>query len=215
MKKQMIPCMAAILLMASCGDENKVLVFNGKDLSNWTMFVADSSADPNEVFRAEDGVIKVSGIPNGYIRTKESYSNYTLHVEWRWTAEPKNSGVLLHTRGEDLLWPNSIECQLMNQHAGDIILIGNGAGVTVNDSSYTVPEGKRFQAVRKFEESSENPPGEWNSYDIICNGDNIEIRVNSVLQNMGTALTLTSGQIILQSEGGPIEFRNIYLIPLK
>ena len=202
-------------LLMSCKEDTTVHLFNGKDLGNWTIFVPDSSADPDAVFRVEDGVIKVAGIPNGYIRTIESYSNYKLHLEWRWTAEPKNSGVLLHTQGEDLLWPNSIECQLMNQQAGTIILIGEGAGVSVKDSSYRVETGKRSLVVPRFEESSENPAGEWNSYDITCDGDSIEIIVNGVVQNRGSELTQVSGQIVLQSEGGPIEFRNIYLDPIK
>jgi len=206
---------AVLLGMISCQEDNTIHLFNGNDLSNWTIFVPDSTADPADVFRVEDGVIKVSGIPNGYIRTTESYSDYQLHVEWRWTAEPKNSGVLVHTRGEDLLWPNSIECQLMNQQAGNIVLIGEGAGVTVNGTSFKPDPGKRFKSIPRVEESSENPAGEWNNYDITCKGDHIEIVVNGVLQNRGTELTLTSGQIVLQSEGGPMEFRNIYLLPLE
>jgi len=38
--------------------------------------------------------------------------------------------------------------------------------------------------------------------------------VNGVLQNEGTDASVTSGWICLQSEGSPIEFRNIYLQPL-
>ena len=216
MNTRLLTLITFILLIpiASCNVDDKVLLFNGEDLSNWTIVTPGSTVNPDDVFYVEDGVIKVSGIPNGYIRTRESYSNYAIHVEWRWTADPKNSGVLLHTRGEDLLWPNSIECQLMHERAGDIVLIGDGAGVTVNGTSFKPDPGKRFKSVPRMEDSSENPPGEWNTYDITCNGDQIEIVVNGVLQNRGTDLTLTSGQIVLQSEGGPIEFRNVYLIPL-
>jgi hypothetical protein len=35
-----------------------------------------------------------------------------------------------------------------------------------------------------------------------------------VLQNKGTGINPTEGNIALQSEGGPIQFRNIYLQPL-
>ncbi|MHC4062585.1 MAG: family 16 glycoside hydrolase, partial [Planctomycetota bacterium] len=37
------------------------------------------------------------------------------------------------------------------------------------------------------------------------------LHVNGVLQNEGTKATDTSGKICLQSEGSPIEFRNIYI----
>jgi hypothetical protein len=54
-------------------------LFNGKDLSNWTFFLRD----PATVFTVQNGVIHISGNPFGYLRTKEVYANYKLHVEWR------------------------------------------------------------------------------------------------------------------------------------
>jgi hypothetical protein len=202
-------------IMGSCKEDTAIHLIQGEDLGNWTVFFEDSNVNPDEVFMVEDGVLKVSGVPNGYIRTRESYSNYKLHVEWRWTAEPANSGVLVHTQGEDLFWPKSIECQLQNQNAGDIVLFQEGTGATINGTDYMIEPGEWVMVVRKFEESSENPAGEWNAYDITCEGNNIEIIVNGVLQNRASNLTLSSGQIVLQSEGGPMEFRNITLTPIE
>jgi len=204
------------ILLSTCTKDNKVLLFNGKDLSNWDKVVFES-ADVDEVFKVEDGVIKVSGVPNGYILTKDSYSHYKLHVEWRWSTVPSNSGVLLHLQETNLVeWPLCIESQLKNGSAGDIVMIGQGAGVSAGDSTYFINPGEgRFKVAPKFKESSENPAGEWNTYDITCNGDNIELIVNGVLQNNVTKSTLSSGPIALQSEGTPIEFRNIYLVPLE
>jgi hypothetical protein len=204
------------ILQSACTSDNKVLLFNGEDLSNWEKVVFEA-ADADEVFRVEGGIIKVSGVPNGYILTKDSYSDYKLHVEWRWAAEPSNSGVLTHVQEMNLEeWPFCIEAQLMHPNAGDIVLIGHGAGVTVGDSTYFInPDERRYEVVKKFEESSEKPAGEWNTYDITCHGNNIELKVNGVLQNQATGSTLGSGPIALQSEGSPIEFRNVYLIPLE
>ena len=193
------------ILLSTCTKDNKVLLFNGKDLSNWEKVVFEE-ADVDEVFQVEDGIL-----------TTDSYSNYKLHVEWRWATVPSNSGVLLHVQETNLVeWPLCIESQLKNGSAGDIVMIGHGAGVSVGDSTYLItPEERRFDVSKKFEESSESPAGEWNTYDITCNGDNIEIIVNGVLQNNATKSTLSSGPIALQSEGTPIEFRNVYLIPLE
>jgi hypothetical protein len=202
------------ILLSTCTRDNKVLLFNGKDLSNWDKVVFEQ-ADADEVFRVVDGIIQVSGIPNGYIITRDSYRNYKLHVEWRWAEEPSNSGVLLHVQETNLEeWPLCIEAQLMNSNAGDIVMIGHGAGVSVGDSTYIVNPGEgRFKIARKLKESSEKPAGEWNTYEITCNGDNIELTVNGILQNKATRSTLRSGPVALQSEGTPIEFRNVYLTP--
>ena len=204
------------ILLSTCTNDNKVLLFNGNDLSNWDKVVFEE-ADVDEVFKVEDGIIKVSGVPNAYILTSDSYSNYKLHVEWRWSTVPSNSGVLLHVQETNLVeWPLCIEAQLKNGNAGDIVMIGHGAGVSAGDSTYCInPEERRIKIALKFEESSENPAGEWNTYEITCNGDNIELIVNGILQNNATKSTLSSGPIALQSEGTPIEFRNVYLIPLE
>lgn len=201
-----------ILFLSACTTNKKVHLFNGKNLDNWTIFVSTDEVQPEELFYVEDGVISTLGVPHGYIRTKETYSNYKLHVEWRWTAEPTNSGVLLHVNGKDMIWPLSIECQLMNGKAGDLVLIGKGSGITVHESTHLIEsEESRYKALPKFEEISEKPAGEWNSYDIISLDGNLEVLVNGVLQHAGSDMTLTEGNILLQSEGSPMQFRNIYL----
>ena len=203
------------LLVLSCSTDNKIELFNGQDLDNWNIIVDSEDGEPKDLFYVEDGLMNTIGDPFGYIRTKESYSNYKLHLEWRWTEEPSNSGVLLNVQGPELIFPHCVEAQLMHGKAGDFVLMGKGAAITVKDSTYLVTsEERRYLAIPKFEESSENPAGEWNSYDITSRDGILELYVNGVLQNKGTGMTLTEGNIALQSEGGPMQFRNIYLQPL-
>ena len=114
-----------------------------------------------------------------------------------------------------MIFPQCVECQLMNGKAGDIVLMGKGSGITVKDSAYMVTsEENRYLVIPKFEESSEKPAGEWNTYDITSIDGKLEVLVNGVLQNIGTDMTLTEGKIALQSEGSPLQFRNIYLVAL-
>ena len=200
------------LLLISCGSEKKTVLFNGENLGNWSIYTGNPEVDPGDVFWVEEGVLVTSGDPFGYIRTKESYSNYKLHLEWRWPGEPTNSGVLIHVQGKDRIFPHCIESQLMHGKAGDIVLMGAGAGVTVRDSAYLVTSDERFyMSIPKFEDSSEKIPGEWNSFDITSNDGDLEIVVNGVLQHTATNMTLNEGNIALQSEGSPLQFRNIYL----
>ncbi len=211
MKTNSLILLAVALLASACTSNEKIELFNGKNLENWTVFLPDS-IEIESVFRVEGENIYIAGIPNAYIRTKEEYSNYNLHLEWRWLEEPKNSGVLLQVTGEDQLWPNCIDAQLMAGNAGDFVLIGKGAGFTRGDSTYVIEsEENRYKVIAKFEESSENAPGEWNSYDITVTDSSIKLMVNDILQNECTAPTKSKGNICLQSEGGPMEFRNIYL----
>ena len=190
-----------MLLVISCGSEKKTRLFNGKNLDNWSIYTDDPDVDPGSVFWVEDGILNTSGEPFGYLRTKESYSNYKLHVEWRWPGEPTNSGVLLHVQGKDRIFPHCIEAQLMHERAGDIVLMGAGAGVTVRDSSYLVT-------------SDEMTPGEWNTYEITSLNGDLELVVNGVVQHFATDVTMQEGNIALQSEGSPLQFRNVYLVAL-
>ena len=207
--------MLLTLWLSSCNTENKIELFNGENLDNWDIYVDSPDVAPDELFWVEEGVIHTAGVPNGYIRTKDSYHNYKLHVEWKWPEKPTNSGVLLNVQGKEMIWPLCTECQLMHEKAGDIVLIGKSSGITIKDTTYLVTsEENRYKVIPKFEAVSEKPAGEWNSYDITLKDAAIEVLVNGVLQNSGSGITLSGGNIALQSEGSPIQFRNVYLIPL-
>jgi len=188
-------------------------LFNGTDFTGWKLVSSDENVDVNDVWSVKDGVVHCTGVPNGYMMTEQSYSDYKLHVEWRWTDEATNSGVLLHCGDEldGIFWPNCFECQLKSGNAGDFVLIGPGK-VTVDDSTYINPE--RFIIVGKKHDSNEKPIGEWNTYDIEARGTTVACFVNGMMQNNGVDLAASSGPIALQSEGSPIEFRNIQITPL-
>ncbi len=212
MRLRLLSLAAALAVVAAGGcARQKIMLFNGKDLSGWKLYVPDGKIDPHAVWSVKNGVIRCEGKPNGYIRTVRPYSNYRLHVEWRWPEKPTNSGVLLHMTGPDKIWPKSIECQLFAGNAGDFWLIG-GTSITVDGRTVSSADGPT--RVKKKKPSSEKPPGQWNSYDIYCRGDTIRCLVNGVLQNYGTDASESIGRICLQSEGSPIEFRNIFIEPL-
>ena len=206
MKQTLFFCVTVLIgvtLFSGCSQQTKL--FNEQDLDGWKPFLGDSSVDPSTVWSVNDGILRCEGKPNGYIRTVEDYSNYKLNLEWRWPEEPSNSGVLLHMSEPDQIWPKSIEAQLMNRNAGDFYAIG-GTGFA------ELKEGRR---VPKQNETNEREPGQWNVYEIICKDNTITLYVNDLLQNEATQTTVNSGKIALQSEGSPIEFRNITLTPLK
>jgi hypothetical protein len=198
-----------IAFFSSCNNHPEEL-WNEKDFSGWHFVLQDSSITPSENWQIRDGVIHCYGKTNGYMRTDKIYKNYELTLEWRWTNNPGNSGVLLNMQLPDKVWPNCLECQLWSGNAGDFVIIGKGT-ITVQDSVLTNRD-KPYLIIPKMRESSEKPAGEWNHYRIINNGNEIACYVNDVLQNTGTNPSLKEGYICLQSEGAPIEFRNIRLV---
>lgn len=186
---------------------NTIQLFNGKDLSNWVFKLKDPSVDPATVFTVQNGVIHITGDPFGYMRTKEAYSDYKLHVEWRYPVELTNSGVFIHAQTPDTIWIRSFECQLQSGNAGDFICM--------NGSDMNERKDKAQKVVKKKNASNEKPVGEWNTMEITCRANTVEVYINGTLQNKGTGLNASKGSICLQSEGKDIEFRNVYLTKLQ
>ncbi len=188
----------------------KTSLFNGKDLAGWTKVItAEPGSDPDVTWTVADGVIRCTGKPFGYLMTQQSYADYKLHVEYRWygTSEQMNSGVFVFKTGPDTFFlPKAVETQLKKGNAGDFVLLSQA---TLNGL-----DNPKVRAVKKMADSSEKADGEWNSVDIIVRGNTIESSVNGVLQNKGRDVYADEGQICLQSEGGPIEFRNVTVEPL-
>lgn len=185
----------------------KIMLFNGNDLSNWAFFLRDPSADASKVFTVQNDVIHITGDPFGYMRTKESYSDYSLHLEWRYPLELSNSGVFIHAQLPDTIWPKCIECQLKAGNAGDFVAMG---GSDMNERT-----DKSVRVVAKLAGSTEKAVGEWNTMEVTCIADNIDVFVNGVLMNKATGVNIKEGHICLQSEGKNIEFRNVYLTRLN
>lgn len=213
--------LAFLMVLALCGlvwaaevplvPTERLTLFNGSDLTGWIPFLQDPGRDPGDTWQVADGVIKCAGKPRGYLRSDKAYTNYHLHVEWRWPGKPGNSGVLIHQSGEDKIWPKSLECQLMANNAGDFWMIG---GVEIDQHREGGPRVKG-RRTRKLKDSSEKPLKEWNSYDIVARGDFVVVFVNGILQNLASRCSVESGHICLQSEGAAIEFRNVYLDPVE
>ncbi len=227
-----------------------VRLFNGKDLTGFYTYLRDGrkNSDPKKVFTVADGAIHVSGEVFGYLATEKEYDNYHLTVEFKWgqkTHAPRadnarDSGVLLHATGEDRVWPQCIEFQMIEGGTGDIILVG--AGKRTKLTSPVEQQGKQFYykpgaPTRGFTNERinwfgrdpewkdekgyrgpkdiERPVGEWNVLEADCDGSSIAYKVNGVAVNAGTNANLTRGRILLQSEGAEVFFRKVELRPLR
>jgi len=195
---------------AASGSET-IALFNGKDLSNWYLFLdPEAAGDPRDVWKVTNGTVLCTGESFGYMRTKEKYGDFKLTLEWKWPKKPGNSGVFLWMQDEDKLWPACLEAQLMHERAGDLWAVG---GVEFAEVEKGIEDANLTHRGRQ-NESSEKEPGKWNRYEITCKGGAIELIVNGKLQNKATEATVKEGYIGLQSEGVPIMFRKIELMPL-
>jgi hypothetical protein len=204
---KLIAC--AAITLGSCAPKPAAIeLFNGQNLDGWKGFLAADSLDTATEFTASDGVIRLSGAL-GYIHTVDTYTDYTLEVEWRWPGEASNSGIFSRVQPEYQPLPECYECQLKAGSAGDIVGLGGARTAETADAQGAIV------VMPKLAPSSELPVGEWNRAVITCRGGEMTVTINDVVQNRATGLTLSGGYIGLQSEGGPVEFRGVRITPLN
>ncbi len=141
-------------------------------------------------------------------------------------------------------WMYSIECNIIEGGTGDFIVVGNKTdefSITCNikdeKSRYNCgiydPNGKpctinggridwwgrdpNWEDKKGFrgEKDLDNPVGEWNTLEIICDGDTITNIVNGVVANRAYNVKPTKGKIQIQSEYAGLEFRRVTILPLE
>lgn len=204
MKKLMTIIAAAFAIVSCAPKDDSIRLFNGNDLEGWGFVLADESVAASDVFSVSDGVINITGTPFGYMYTLEEFENYEISVEWRWPAEPANSGIFLNIKALSAPFPNCIEHQLQAGNAGQFLALG-GSRI----EGIEAPEGGIGRKER-MADSAELEPGEWNKAEITVVDGKITTYVNGVLMNECKD-EVSGGHIALQSEGGPIQFRNVVL----
>src|ERR1700722_2056394 len=197
----MVLAAAGLALLSGCGtgrpaEARAIHLLNGKDLSAFYTFLSGygKNNDVDGVFTMSNGVLRISGQHPGYLATKREYANYRLVAEFKWgnvTWTPRQynaraSGILVNMAGEDMPWPKSIGCELAEGGTGDIFVM-NGAYLTV-DGVTKGPGTERFdrpgrnpwkdQLGFRGTNEFENPHGEWNTVEIICNAGRVGVTVN-------------------------------------
>jgi 3-keto-disaccharide hydrolase len=189
---------------------HQIELFDGKDFSGWT-FCMKNHADPMKTWSVTNGVIHCTGRPSGYLRTTQAYSNCVLTVEWRFVKiapRADNTGVLVYIQPPDKVWPQCVQVQGKHDHQGDIFVMAGAECREHKGLNANTPVSMRGP-------SNENPVGVWNTNVTICAGDVVKAVINGKLMNEITDCTISSGFIGVQSEGGDIEIRKIYLDPLR
>ena len=199
-----LPLLAAAFVLlggARAQDDGFTPLFNGKDFTGWKFVIgAKESTDPGKTFAVKDGIIVVSGSPNGYFTTEKSFKNYTLRFDWQYPKKSGNSGLLVHIQPPHKTWPKSVEVQGMHTDHGRIFAIGGAKG------KFDVDKDAQKKAIKGV--------GEWNTTEVICENGKITSKVNGVQVSSGTG-ELTEGPFGLQSEGVEIWFRNIRIKEMK
>jgi hypothetical protein len=142
MNKFTLLCFCALLghscalLKSSNAKKGWITLFNGKDLSGWTVKIHHHETGDNygNTFRVNDGVLQVRydqydkfNERYGHLYFDQPFSHYHLQMEYRFTGRwrtdapsytIKNSGVMFHSQDPRTMpkeqdWPISVEMQFL------------------------------------------------------------------------------------------------------
>ena len=186
---------------------------------------ADVNGEP-DTWTWKDGFVHCTGQPVGVIRSKKQYTNFELVLEWRHLKSAGNSGVFVWTPEESLKTlkpgqlPHGIEVQVLDlgyseryekrtgkkpdwfTSHGDVFPVGASKMTPFPPAA---PNGKRSFPSKNLC----NGFGQWNHYYIRAINSEVRLWVNGEEVSGGTGCEPSSGFLCLESEGSPVEFKNI------
>lgn len=156
--KKLLPLLAFLSITSMLTAQRTTKIFNGKDLSGWTIH-------GTEKWYAEDGELICESGPDkqyGYLSTNKNYKNFILELKFKQEANG-NSGVFIRSGIEGTKisgW--QVEVAPANQHTGGIY------------ESY----GREWLIQPKPEDEKFLKQGEWNTMKIKVIGDEVTTWLN-------------------------------------
>jgi hypothetical protein len=199
-----------------------IVLFNGKDLSQWEQRGRGAAAPQEPKWKVENGYIEI--VPRtGRLVTKAKFGDCQLHVEWLIPKESTGSGQGIGNSGVELMTRYEIQVLESNQN---LTYADGGAGAVYGVWPPLVNPAR--------------PPGEWNVYDIVFEAPHFEgdkvtkpayvtVLFNGVLVQdhrayLGTTIWRRVGtytahpaedSLSLQDHSQPVRFRNIWIRKLN
>lgn len=196
----------------STAPSDAVVLFDGKDLSRFIRRPRRDDPDKSEApnWKIENGYAEVKP-KGGDIDTRDQFGSCQIHIEWATPAEVVgksqgrgNSGVLIHGWGE---------VQVLDSFEND-----------------TYPDGQAAAIYHRYPPlvNASRKPGEWQTYDIICEcakldakGKVVEparltVMHNGLVVHHAAVLEATTQKFgfALQDHHNPVRYRNIWVRPL-
>lgn len=187
---------------------------------------ADVNCEP-ETWTWDDGAVHCTGQPVGVLRSQKKYTNFELVAQWRHLRSGGNSGIFvwtseaaLHDLKPGSLPPEGIEVQVLDHGYtaeyerssgkkadwfttnGDVFPVGTA---DMKPFPPTAPDGKRSFPRKQLSRGL----GEWNHYYVRCLNGEIRLWVNGEEVSGGTDCTPRSGYLCLESEGAPVDFKEL------
>lgn len=233
LRKLVVACLIAVLASpAAVRSEDAVAApkafIDGTGLG-WVALGEKDFANVNcdaETWTWKDGFAKCTGQPVGVIRSVKRYTNLELVAEWRHLKSAGNSGIFLWAQEDNLnslkrnQLPVGIEVQVLDHGYVEQYEQKNGKKpdwFTSHGDVFPTGTAKMTPFPPVAPNSSRSFPrkhlskgiNEWNHYYVRAINGEVRLWVNGEEVSGGTGCDPRSGFLCLESEGSPVEFRNL------
>lgn len=185
-------------------------------------FAKVNSAD--NTWSWKDGVLYCTGQPISVMRTAKLYTNFEIAFEWNHRKPAGNSGLFVWadkkkidamTKAGKPGLPTGIEVQIL-----DPAYNPKGQGTWFTSHGDVFPVGQKMTPFPPLSNKGKGPrsfpsekrvksSGNWNHYYVRAINGEVRLWVNGKEVSGGTKCSTTTGYLCLESEGSPIEFRNL------
>jgi hypothetical protein len=158
----------------NCGDapSDAIILFNGKDLSQWVS--TKDTTKPAQWTVSGDAFTVKKG--TGDIQTKQKFTDYQLHIEWRIPENITGSG---QARGNSGIFLAAVP----NSNGYELQVLDN-----YNNKTYTNGQaGSIYKQVAPLANAN-RPPGQWNVYDVIWTAPRFQTNGNLMVPARVTVL---------------------------
>ena len=217
-------------------EDGFVSLFNGQDLSNWTIPEGD-----NDKWKVVDGVIdynadsEAKGDRN--LWSDKEYKDFILKIDWR---IKETSGLypipIVLEDGSYLMDGQGNKLPIQKPNADSGIYLRGASKAQLNIWCWPIGSGEvygyrnnqqdpKIRAGVTPQINADNPVGEWNQFEIIMIGDRVTVILNNqmVLENAQLPDIPEAGRLALQHHGGVkadgsykpasslVQFRNIWI----
>lgn len=186
----------------SYSQTTEITLFDGKSLDGWVI-------ENNGQFSVEHGLLKLNK-GTGWLRSKETFKNYTLYIKFRFLEKEANSGVFVRTAATSTAlktgWPDNgyqVQCK-------DIITGEAPLGSMIPYGAAPFKHYTDLEALAK----AHKPTKTWNVFEITCNNEDLTVVLNGIKITEASSILSPSGHIGIQGELGALEFKKITVKPL-
>jgi hypothetical protein len=172
--------LASVAFGANAGDKWEPL-FNGKDLTGWTVM-------NDAAFTVTNGVIHLDK-STGWLRTDREYTNFVFEAEWRGLETNYNSGFYIRAGLDGKPHPTN---------AWQVNLKQSALGQLLRGKPEVLPS-----------KTPEFPANEWVTFRMEARGKKLTLDVNGKRAWEFDKLDVDHGYIGIQAESRPLDFRNL------